>query len=141
MFPSGGTGLLARQREGGGGVARGPGRRRWEMKLIIAVVQDRDRQPVVLALLDHGFRVTQLASTGGFLREGNSTLIMGVDDERVDIALSIFRRTCSSRSAMMATHGVAPAGAAAGMPLPVPVEVTVGGAVLFVLPMDYTERV
>jgi len=61
------------------------------MKMIIAIVRDRDTNPVSTALTSAEFRVTHIASTGGFLRRGNSTLFVGVDDEKVDVALDVIR--------------------------------------------------
>lgn len=61
------------------------------MKMIIAIVRDRDTNPVSTALTSAEFRVTHIASTGGFLRRGNSTLFIGVDDEKVDQALDVIR--------------------------------------------------
>ncbi len=61
------------------------------MKLIIAIVRDRDADPVSKALTTQNFRVTHIASTGGFLRRGNSTLLIGVDDERVEAGLEVVR--------------------------------------------------
>lgn len=61
------------------------------MKMIIAIVRDRDTNPVSTALTSAEFRVTHIASTGGFLRRGNSTLFIGVDDEKVDVALDVIR--------------------------------------------------
>lgn len=61
------------------------------MKMIIAIVRDRDTNPVSTALTSAEFRVTHIASTGGFLRRGNSTLFIGVDDEKVDQALEVIR--------------------------------------------------
>lgn len=61
------------------------------MKMIIAIVRDRDTNPVSTALTSAEFRVTHIASTGGFLRRGNSTLFVGVDDEKVDQALEVIR--------------------------------------------------
>jgi len=65
------------------------------MKLIIAIIQDHDTEPVSKALTSMGFRVTLVASTGGFLRKGSSTLLIGVDDNQVEQALQILRDTCS----------------------------------------------
>ncbi|MBA4420991.1 MAG: hypothetical protein C0391_07565 [Anaerolinea sp.] len=65
------------------------------MKMIIAIVQDHDTEPVSRALTSMGFRVTQVASTGGFLRRGSSTLLIGLDDDQVEQALQIIRDTCS----------------------------------------------
>ena len=61
------------------------------MKLIIAIIRDIDKDPVSNSLIEAGFRVTQVSSTGGFLRRGSSTLMIGVDDDKVDEALGIVR--------------------------------------------------
>lgn len=61
------------------------------MKMIIAIVRDRDTNPVSTALTSAEFRVTHIASTGGFLRRGNSTLFIGVEDEKVEQALEVIR--------------------------------------------------
>lgn len=65
------------------------------MKLIIAIIRDVDTDPVSRALMEADLRVTQIASTGGFLRRGNSTLLIGLEDEQVDTALNIIRQHCS----------------------------------------------
>ncbi len=67
------------------------------MKMILAVVQNVDADTVIDALLDAGHRTTRLASTGGFLREGNTTLLIGVDDPAVDQVIDIFRHNTRSR--------------------------------------------
>jgi len=61
------------------------------MNLIIAIVRDRDADPVSRALTSKDFRVTLIASTGGFLRRGNSSLFIGVEDEKVEEALEVVR--------------------------------------------------
>jgi len=61
------------------------------MKMIIAIVRDRDADPVSHALTSKDFRVTLTASTGGFLRRGNSSLFLGLEDDKVDEALQIIR--------------------------------------------------
>jgi uncharacterized protein YaaQ len=68
------------------------------MKLIVAVVQNEDANDVVDALLEAEFRTTRLASTGGFLRRGNTTVMIGVEDAQVDPAIDIIRRKVHSRS-------------------------------------------
>jgi uncharacterized protein YaaQ len=68
------------------------------MKMIIAIIQDHDTEPVSRALTSMNFRVTQIASTGGFLRRGSSTLLTGVADDQVDQALQLIRDTCSIQS-------------------------------------------
>jgi uncharacterized protein YaaQ len=61
------------------------------MKMIIAIVRDRDADPVSHALISKDFRVTLTASTGGFLRRGNSSLFLGLEDDKVEEALQIIR--------------------------------------------------
>ncbi len=68
------------------------------MKLLVAIVQDRDRENISQALVDAGFRITRIASTGGFLRRGNTTMMIGLDDERVDEAIKVFQVHCSQPS-------------------------------------------
>ncbi len=76
------------------------------MKLIIAIVRDTDSDPVSQALTSHNLRVTGIASTGGFLRRGNTTLLIGLDDERVDEALAIIRQTVSAPASQDEQRGV-----------------------------------
>ena len=102
------------------------------MKLIIAIVQDEDAGRLVSELMDSGFGVTKLATTGGFLRAGNTTLISGVEDDKLDSALAIIERICKSREQITAsaTHM---SGGTSGVYVPYPIKVTVGGATVFVL--------
>jgi len=65
------------------------------MKLITAIVRDTDNENITHALTVKGFRVTTIASTGGFLRRGQSTMLIGVDDEQVEEALTLIRENCS----------------------------------------------
>lgn len=64
------------------------------MKLIIAIIKDEDNDSVSKALTKNDFRVTFIASTGGFLRSGRSTLLVGVEDKQVEKALDIIRLNC-----------------------------------------------
>ena len=61
------------------------------MKLMMAILRKKDCEPVIQALVEDDFRVTRVASTGGFLRQGNVTLLIGTDEEKVDSALEIIR--------------------------------------------------
>ena len=65
------------------------------MKLIIAIVRDVDAGPVTDQLVAHGHRVTRVASTGGFLRRGNVTLLTGVEQQHVQPVIDVLRDTCS----------------------------------------------
>ncbi|MBQ4514674.1 MAG: cyclic-di-AMP receptor [Anaerolineaceae bacterium] len=62
------------------------------MKLIITIIPGNDCDSVSLALTEQKFRVTQIASTGGFLRKGNATLLVGVEDEELDEAITIIKQ-------------------------------------------------
>jgi len=66
------------------------------MKLIIAIIKDEDNDTVSRALTKNNFRVTFIASTGGFLRSGRSTLLIGVDDQKVETALDVIRKNCKN---------------------------------------------
>jgi uncharacterized protein YaaQ len=105
-----------------------------EMKMIMAVVQDQDSNRLSNALMEHNFRSTKLASTGGFLKSGNTTFLIGVEDIRVEKALQVIRDNCKSRDQMVAP--VSPMGGNADSYVPYPVEVEVGGATVFVLPVE-----
>lgn len=104
------------------------------MKLIIAVVQDKDSNRLLTALMDNNIRTTKLASTGGFLKAGNTTFMIGVEDYRVDKVLGIIKENCKSRDQLVAP--VSPMGGNADSYVPYPVEVEVGGATVFVLPIE-----
>jgi len=104
------------------------------MKLIIAVVQDQDSNRLSKALVENNFRATKLASTGGFLRSGNTTFMIGTEDIRVDRALQLIKDNCSSREQLVSP--VSPIGGNADSYVPYPVEVEVGGATVFVLPIE-----
>ncbi|MCD7036624.1 cyclic-di-AMP receptor [Metabacillus sp. GX 13764] len=104
------------------------------MKLIIAVVQDQDSHHLLNSLTEHNFRVTKLATTGGFLRSGNTTFMIGTEDIRVEKALELIKQNCESREQMVAP--VSPMGGNADSYVPYPIEVEVGGATVFVVPVE-----
>lgn len=64
------------------------------MKLMIVILRDMDSDQVTQALTDRGFRVTRVASTGGFLRQGNVTLFIGVEQEKVEMVFELLRQSC-----------------------------------------------
>ena len=66
------------------------------MKLIVAIVKDVDDVPITSTLVEKGFRVTRVASTGGFLRRGNATLLIGTEPERVQLAIKLLHDACCS---------------------------------------------
>ena len=103
------------------------------MKLIIAIVQDEDASRLVNQLMKAGIGVTKLATTG-FLRAGNTTLLIGVDDAKLQGTLDIIEKVCKSRKQMAASP--TPMGGASNVYTSCPMEVTVGGATVFVLTVD-----
>ena len=104
------------------------------MKLIVAIVQDEDASRLVSKLMNEGFGVTKLATTGGFLRAGNTTLLVGVDDEKFDAAMAVIEKVCKSRK-QIATASTSMSGVN-GVYSPYPIEVMVGGATVFVLNVE-----
>lgn len=109
------------------------------MKLVVAVVQDKDASRLIQVLVDKGYRATKLASTGGFLKEGNTTLLLGIDDDAVEDAVATIRQTCKSREQLVTP--LTPVGGPVDSYVPYPVEVLVGGATIFVLSVERYERV
>lgn len=106
------------------------------MKLIIAVVQDRDSNRLSQALVRENIPVTKLASTGGFLRAGNTTFLIGVDDDRVEKVLETIRENSQVRKGWMTPH----MGGGTEGDGSYPVEVQIGGATVFVLSVERFEH-
>ncbi|HML47369.1 MAG TPA: cyclic-di-AMP receptor [Clostridia bacterium] len=104
------------------------------MKLIIAIVQDEDASRLVSSLMNEGYGVTKLATTGGFLRAGNTTLLVGVEDDRFDGAMGVIEKICKSRKQIATSPS--PVAGTSGVYVPYPIEVMVGGATIFVLPVE-----
>lgn len=109
------------------------------MKLIVAVIQDKDANRLVEALVDRGFRATKLASTGGFLKEGNTTLLIGVEDDQIEPVVEVVKRICQSREELVTP--LSPVGGPVDSYVPYPVEVQVGGATIFVVDVERFEKV
>ena len=104
------------------------------MKLIISIVQDEDASRLVSSLMNEGYGVTKLATTGGFLRAGNTTLLVGVEDDRFDGAMGVIEKVCKSRKQIATSPS--PVAGTSGVYVPYPIEVMVGGATIFVLPVE-----
>ncbi|MBS4537932.1 cyclic-di-AMP receptor [Clostridium sp. D2Q-11] len=109
------------------------------MKLVFAIVQDEDAHKLVDKLMKNEFGVTKLASTGGFLRAGNTTLIIGVEKERVDEVIGLIGEVAKTRTQVATTPP--PTTWSQGVYMPYPVEVEVGGATIFVVDVDRFEKV
>lgn len=108
------------------------------MKLIVAIIQDKDSNRLSSALVKANFRATKLASTGGFLKAGNTTFMIGVDDSQVESVMNVIRSDCKVREQLVTP--VTPMSGTTDSYLPSPVEVQVGGATVFVLPVDRFEH-
>jgi uncharacterized protein YaaQ len=108
------------------------------MKLVIAVVHDRDKNKISDTLLRNGFKFTKVASTGGFLREGNVTLFIGVEDEDLEMVLRLIGESCKTREQYV--NVLPPDAAPVGAFVPNPVKVLVGGAIVFVVNVERFER-
>ena len=105
------------------------------MKLILAIVNKEDAVRVTDEITKAGYGVTKLATTGGFLQAGNTTFLVGADDSRVDEVLELIEVHSKHRTQMIsgAAYGAASATS-------IPVEVTVGGATVFVLDVERFEK-
>jgi len=109
------------------------------MKLIIAVIHEKDQRHVQDGLLETGFQFTNVASTGGFLREGNVTLMIGVDEEQIEQVFDVIRESCQSREQYV--NVMPPTMEPVGTVIPSPVKVVVGGATLFVIDVERFEKI
>jgi uncharacterized protein YaaQ len=110
------------------------------MKLIFAIVHNEDGHKVTNALNKNSFGVTKLCSTGGFLRAGNTTLLVGVEDDQVDKVIELIEKESKSRKEVVSAS-MAPSTTMMGMFMTNPIEVTVGGATIFVVNVERMERV
>ena len=101
------------------------------MKMIMAIVQPKDSNRLRDAFNDAKIGATKLSSTGGFLREGNTTFLIGVADDRVDDVLEIVKKIAESREHFMSPRSHRDSGAGA-----MRMHGLVGGATVFVLPVE-----
>jgi uncharacterized protein YaaQ len=108
------------------------------VKLVLAIVHNEDAGALVDALLEKEFRATRLHSSGGFLRQSNTTVIVGVEEEQVDEVLGIVRENCTARTQIV--NPMPPIMEPGEFFMPYPLEVEVGGATVFVLPVERFER-
>ncbi len=106
------------------------------MKLIIAIISKEDSTEVSGALTKAKFSVTKLSTTGGFLMAGNMTLLVGTEEEKVDEAIKVIQQYSRQRTEVVpstATYGI-------GVSTAFPLEVTVGGATIFVVDVERFEK-
>ena len=108
-------------------------------KLILAIIQDEDAFHIMDHLASRGFMVTKLATTGGFLRSGNTTIICGVSEERIPELVEIIEQRGKSRKQITSVNAMNVNANESFAPYPV--EVTVGGANIFILNVEEFKRV
>ncbi len=109
------------------------------IKLVLAIVQEKDAGRLIDALTESGVQATMLASTGGFLREGNSTILSGVEDPQVEEVLATIRRCCHRREQYVSP--LPPVIEPVDSYVTYPVKVEVGGAIVLVLQVEKLERI
>ncbi len=107
------------------------------MKLVFAIIQNDDAKGLVRELTAHRISVTRISSTGGFLHGGNTTLMIGVEKEMLDEALEIIRQKSSTRREFMVVPSSMPGYIDNS---PTPVQVTLGGATVFVVDVEANYR-
>lgn len=104
------------------------------MKLILSIVNRDDSNTLVDSLMRHGYRATVISTTGGFLREGNATILIGAEDDKVEHVLQLIQQGCSTRTKFV--NPLPPVMEPGELYMPTPVEVQVGGATVFVLAVE-----
>jgi uncharacterized protein YaaQ len=102
-------------------------------------VHNEDAGALVEALLDKEFRATRVSSSGGFLKQSNATIFLGVEEDDVDEVLGVIRDTCTSRTQVV--NPMPPIMEPGAFFMPYPLEVEVGGATVVVLPVERFERI
>lgn len=103
------------------------------MKLLIGIVHSDDTPALLSELNKESFYATKLSTSGGFLKTGNTTVLVGVEEERVEELIEVFRKCCSRRTEIMpaATPFISE-----GFMASAPMQVTIGGATIFVVDVD-----
>lgn len=104
------------------------------MRLVIAVVHSDDAPGLLEALTRQGHRATRINTAGGFLKESNATILLGLPEERVDEVLSIIQTNCQTRTQYV--NPLPPVMEPGEFYMPYPVEVQIGGATVFIIEAD-----
>ena len=109
-----------------------------QLKLLIVIASDTDADRLMKALIEQGYPATKIGSTGGFLHRGNATILSGVEENEVDQVLAMVRAECRARTEFVPVHTLPLFGE--GTTLSEPVEVRVGGAIVFVVNVERFEK-
>lgn len=110
------------------------------MKIIYAIVSSDDGNRVTDVLNEHKFSVTRLATTGGFLKKGNATLMIGTDEDRVDEAIELIKTTCGKRQKITCDVPAPNIASISAGYMMMPVSVELGGATIFVQDVERFEK-
>lgn len=102
------------------------------MKLMIVIVQDEDIKEVMNKLRQSSIRATKLSSSGSFLRQGNTTILIGIEEEKIQLVKDIIKETCKEREVV---SSIPPMVEEASMILET-LKVKVGGAIIFILDLE-----
>lgn len=102
------------------------------MKLVVCIIHNRDKNRVTDKLIEAGFKFTIIGSTGGFLREGNTTFLIGIQEEERELLLQVIQENSSAREQIVNVGTMEAPGGLMGSPVKVPV----GGAVVFVMDVE-----
>jgi uncharacterized protein YaaQ len=108
------------------------------VKLVVAIANNDDAGRLLDALTAAGYRATTISTTGGFLRQGNATILVGTEDEKTPYVLELIRTNCHTRTQFV--NPLPPVMEPGEMYIPTPVEVQVGGATVFVLDVVQFEQ-
>jgi uncharacterized protein YaaQ len=108
-----------------------------EQKLLVVITADDEADALIRKLVERGYPATKVSSTGGFLRRGSATIFSGIDATDLENVLAIIREQCQARTEFVPAQA---------LPFPEsiypaePVQVRVGGAIVFVLPVERFEK-
>ncbi|HEU4758634.1 MAG TPA: cyclic-di-AMP receptor [Dehalococcoidia bacterium] len=108
-----------------------------QQKLLVVITADGDADTLIQKLVERGYPATKVSSTGGFLRRGNATILSGVDADDVENVVAVIRNVCKARTEFLPAQA---------LPFPEsifpaePVEVRMGGAIVFVIPVERFEK-
>lgn len=104
------------------------------IKMIIAIVNDHDAADLLESLTTSGFQATKMASTGGFLREGNTTFMIGSDEQHTEEVLEIIKENCEARKKTVAP--MSPVANSLEGYYSFPMEIKIGGATVFIIDVE-----
>ena len=108
------------------------------LKLVVIIASDADADRLMKSLVERGYPATKISSTGGFLRRGSATILSGVEAAEVDDVVGMVHEQCHARAEYVPVQTLPFFGE--GTTLAEPAEVRVGGAIVFVLPVERFEK-